>query len=91
MVKIFFDDFMSLPILDYGHLKAPIRLLRLLDFFTSSLKPRHSAKELFAYSTNKENFNTTFSQIQPTISGVFGRVEWEEEQQSNNMRGDPMM
>lgn len=77
--------------LDYGLLRAPLLPLRLLDVFTSSLKPRHSAKELFPYSTNKENFNTTFSQIQPTISGVFGRVEWEEEQQFNNMRGDPMM
>lgn len=32
-----------------------------------------------------------FSRIQPTISGVLGRVKWEEEQQFNNMHGDPLM
>lgn len=32
-----------------------------------------------------------FSQIQPTISGVFGHINWEEEQQFNNMHGTPLM
>lgn len=32
-----------------------------------------------------------FSQIQPTISGAFGQVKWEEEQQFNNMHENPLM
>lgn len=51
-----------------------------------------SAKEeLFAYSTIRGISIPHFAQIQPTISGVFGCVKWEEEQQFNNMLGDPLM